>query len=131
MRPGSWLWALFATLLWSSLPTASALAQSGAQTATPVDLELVLAVDVSRSMDPDEQELQRAGYVAAFRDREVLRAIRSGPVGGIAVSYVEWAGTGLQRVVLLVMQELCFQVDHLDCDDFPRVLVKSTMDNAS
>ena len=100
MRPGSWLWALFATLLWSSLPTASALAQSGAQTATPVDLELVLAVDVSRSMDPDEQELQCAGYVAAFRDREVLRAITSGPLGRIAVSYVEWAGAGRQLVVL-------------------------------
>src|SRR3546814_11493565 len=51
-------------------------------------------------MDPDEQALQRAGYIAAFRDPEVLRAIRSGPVGRIAVAYVEWAGAGLQRVIL-------------------------------
>lgn len=65
-----------------------------------VDLELVLAVDVSRSMDYDEQVLQRAGYVGAFRDPEVLRAIRSGPLGRIAVTYVEWAGAGIQKVVV-------------------------------
>ena len=44
--------------------------------------------------------LQRAGYVNAFRDAEVLRAIRSGPIGRIAVTYVEWAGAGLQHVVV-------------------------------
>jgi hypothetical protein len=59
---------------------------------TRVDLELVLAVDVSRSMDMDEQALQRNGYVAAFRHKEVIDAIASGPHGRIAVSYVEWAG---------------------------------------
>jgi len=65
-----------------------------------VDLELVLAVDVSRSMDFEEQELQRDGYAAAFRHPEVLAAIASGPQGRIAVTYVEWAGPGIQSVVV-------------------------------
>lgn len=65
-----------------------------------VDLELVLAVDVSLSMDRDEQKLQREGYVAAFRDPSVVRAIQSGPNGRIAVTYVEWAGAGNQAVVM-------------------------------
>ncbi len=65
-----------------------------------VDLELVLAVDVSRSMDLDEQHLQRGGYVAAFRDPALLQAIRSGPNGRIAVTYVEWASRLSQRVVV-------------------------------
>ncbi len=64
-----------------------------------VDLELVLAVDVSRSMDPTEQELQKDGYVAAFQHPEVLAAIRSGLLGRIAVTYVEWAGPGSQAIV--------------------------------
>jgi hypothetical protein len=63
-----------------------------------VDLELVLAVDVSWSMDYDEQILQRAGYIAAFRHPEVIAAIESGDWGRIAVTYVEWAGTGSQQV---------------------------------
>jgi hypothetical protein len=67
---------------------------------TYVDLHLVLAVDVSGSMEPLEQSIQRAGYVAAFRSPEVLRAIRSGLNGQIAVTYVEWAGTQQQTVVV-------------------------------
>jgi hypothetical protein len=67
---------------------------------TDVDLELVLALDVSRSMDMDEQRVQRDGYVAAFRHPEVLAAIRSGPLGRIAVAYVEWAGPDSQVTVL-------------------------------
>ena len=62
---------------------------------TEVDLELVLAVDVSRSMDPGEQDLQKQGYMAALQHPEVLAAIRSGFLGRIAVTYVEWAGPGL------------------------------------
>ncbi len=65
-----------------------------------VDLELVLAVDVSLSMDRDEQRLQRDGYVAAFRDPKLLKAIQGGPNGRIAVTYVEWAGAGIQAVVI-------------------------------
>lgn len=102
MRSGWLPKALLALSLFSATPVASAFAQvrNVPAQAVPVDLELVLAVDISRSMDPDEQALQRAGYVAAFRDREVLRAIASGPHGRIAVTYLEWAGMGLQRVVL-------------------------------
>jgi hypothetical protein len=66
----------------------------------PVDLELVLAVDVSRSMDTDEQNLQRDGYVAAFRHKDVIEAISSGPSGRIAVSYVEWAGPSFQTTLV-------------------------------
>ncbi|MFT5507307.1 MAG: hypothetical protein ACI89J_000371 [Hyphomicrobiaceae bacterium] len=65
-----------------------------------VDLELVLAVDVSLSMDRDEQRLQRDGYVAAFRDPKLITAAQSGPNGRIAVTYVEWAGAGIQSVVI-------------------------------
>jgi hypothetical protein len=57
-----------------------------------VDLALVLAVDVSTSMDVDEQDLQRQGYVEAFRSPMVHQAIGNGMLGRIAVSYVEWAG---------------------------------------
>jgi hypothetical protein len=66
---------------------------------TEVDLELVLAVDVSRSMDPTEQELQKSGYVGALQHPEVLAAIRAGFLGRIAVIYVEWAGPGSQTIV--------------------------------
>ena len=66
----------------------------------PVDLELVLAVDISLSMDEDEQRLQRDGYAAAFRHPEIIEAIRSGPHGRIAATYVEWAGESFQRTVV-------------------------------
>jgi len=69
-------------------------------TEIPVDLELVLAVDVSASMDPDEQSLQRQGYVTAFRSQEVLEAIQSGAIGQIAVTYVEWGDSDNQHVVV-------------------------------
>jgi hypothetical protein len=65
-------------------------AQSGEETV--VDLELVIAVDVSLSMDLDEQTLQREGYVRAFLDPQVINAIEQGLHGKIAVAYVEWAG---------------------------------------
>jgi hypothetical protein len=68
--------------------------------ATAVDLELVLAVDVSRSMDFGEMQVQRDGYVAAFRDPEVIKSIESGAIGRIAVTYVEWASSAYQVVVV-------------------------------
>jgi hypothetical protein len=55
-----------------------------------VDVELVLAVDTSRSMDQTELELQRGGYIQAFREKEVAQAITSGPEGKIAVTFMEW-----------------------------------------
>lgn len=67
---------------------------------TPVDLELVLAVDVSGSVDAEEGRLQREGYVAALTDPKVQAAIRGGPYGRIAVTYVEWAGDSFQRITV-------------------------------
>lgn len=66
----------------------------------PVDLELVLAVDVSLSMDTDEQTVQRNGYLAALVDSTVLDAIAQGALQRIALAYVEWAGYGYQQVVM-------------------------------
>ena len=59
----------------------------------PVDVELVLAVDISRSMDSEEFALQRAGYVAALRHPDFVNAVRAGLHGRIALTYFEWAGT--------------------------------------
>ncbi len=77
--------------------TRSALAKDGN---FEVDVELVLAVDISYSMDPEEQALQRQGYIDALRSPEILAAIRKGVNGKIAVTYVEWAGVGTQNVVV-------------------------------
>jgi hypothetical protein len=68
--------------------------------ALPVDLELILAVDVSRSIDPDEARLQREGYVRALTDDRVVQAIRSGVHGRIAICYVEWAAASLQFTII-------------------------------
>ena len=65
-----------------------------------VDLALVLAVDVSASISTREQRLQRQGYVAAFRSPGVIEAIRSGPMGRIAVAYVEWSGPSYQTIAV-------------------------------
>jgi hypothetical protein len=67
---------------------------------TPVDLELVLAVDMSRSVDDLEAQQQRDGYIAAFQDPAVIRAIQSGSYGAIAVAYVEWSGLDQQRTLI-------------------------------
>jgi hypothetical protein len=69
-------------------------------TAIAVDVELVIAVDVSYSMDPDEQALQREGYVMALTSREFLRALRAGANGKIAVTYFEWAGQNDQKIIM-------------------------------
>src|SRR5688572_9746731 len=73
---------------------------SDARAEAEVDLALVLAVDVSRSMDPEEQELQRQGFVEAFRSPLVHDAIRAGMLGRITVSYMEWSGDTQQNVVV-------------------------------
>lgn len=67
---------------------------------TPVDLELVLAVDISYSMDTEEQQVQRDGYVAAIVSKPVLDAVREGMLGKIVVAYMEWAGAEEQRTVV-------------------------------
>jgi hypothetical protein len=68
--------------------------------AVGVDVELVLAVDVSYSMDPEEQTLQREGYMAALTSREFLQALRQGMNGKVAVTYFEWAGANDQRIIM-------------------------------
>jgi len=68
--------------------------------AEPVDMLLVLAVDVSRSIDEDEARLQREGYRAGVCDGRVVEAITRGMLGAIGVAYVEWAGFEYQRLVL-------------------------------
>jgi len=68
--------------------------------AIPVDVELVIAVDVSYSMDPDEQALQREGYVLALTSKEFLQALHQGAHGKIAITYFEWAGQSDQKILM-------------------------------
>jgi Protein of unknown function (DUF1194) len=68
--------------------------------AAGVDLEVILAADVSRSIDDGEFELQRKGYAAALTDPRVLKAIRATKSGAIGVSFIEWSGEEDQQVVL-------------------------------
>jgi Protein of unknown function (DUF1194) len=66
----------------------------------PVDLQLVMAVDVSRSIDEVEAELQRRGYIEAMTNERVIDAILSGENKSIGLCYVEWAGTHYQQAVI-------------------------------
>jgi hypothetical protein len=68
--------------------------------AMAVDVEVVLAVDVSYSMDPDEQALQREGYITALTSREFMQALRSGIQGRISITYFEWAGPFDQKIIV-------------------------------
>lgn len=65
-----------------------------------VDVELVLAVDASNSMNENERSIQRKGYATALRDPNVLKAIRQGRTGTVAVTYFEWAGSGSYRLIV-------------------------------
>src|SRR5262245_9345031 len=85
----------FAAILWLAF---SLCTPAFAQTA--VDLQLVLAVDASGSVDQRRFELQMQGYVAAFRDPRVLQAIQSGATQAIAITMVQWTGPALQIQVL-------------------------------
>ncbi len=91
--------AWFYPLLGLTLLLGVVLAAPAAQ-AVPVDVELVLAVDVSRSIDAEEFILQRQGYAGAFRNPQVLNAIGNGRYQSIAVCMVEWAGTQFQTIVV-------------------------------
>lgn len=66
----------------------------------PVDVQLVIAVDTSSSMKSAELQLQRQGYAAAFRSREVIDAITDGAYGRVAVTYVEWGASGSRRLIV-------------------------------
>ena len=92
MRMVRALWLLILTIT-VAFPAVSSAAEQ-------VDLLLVLAADVSRSIDSEKFQLQREGYAAAITDPRVLEAIRSGRAGRIGLSFVEWSGLTSQRVVI-------------------------------
>lgn len=89
------------TLLMLMLIAAAAIAAPvAASAAEKVDLMLVLAADVSRSVDATKFQLQRDGYAAAISDPRVLDAIRTGRYGRIGMIFIEWSGIGSQRVLI-------------------------------
>jgi len=91
-----WMTAIVVALAAAtSLAARSALAEEGT-----VDLLLVLAADVSRSVDEKKFKLQRDGYAAAIADPRVVRAMTAGPAGRIALCFIEWASNGEQTVVI-------------------------------
>lgn len=90
MRPLACLLSLL--LLWA--PPAPA------QDRKEIDLALALAIDISGSIDPDEAHLQRQGYVEAFRDPVIVKAILGGPNGRIAIAYFEWSDSWMQKLLI-------------------------------
>jgi Protein of unknown function (DUF1194) len=91
--------ALYLAALCFIFLAASTFSQAAAPDAT-ADLELVLAVDVSGSIDARESALQREGYLAAIRSPEFVAAVRAGSLGKIRLAYVEWAGEGAQQLTV-------------------------------
>ncbi|HEY1862146.1 MAG TPA: DUF1194 domain-containing protein [Roseiarcus sp.] len=83
-----------------ALIAAEAREAKAASAPVPVDAAVVLAADVSRSIDDEEFALERRGYVDAIQSQQLLDAISTGPHGAIALTYVEWAGDGEERVVV-------------------------------
>src|ERR1700746_3410461 len=76
-------------------------AEKLAEDAKPaVDIELILAVDVSYSMDMDELAIQREGYAQAIVSKEFLSALKTGPNGKGAVTYFEWAASSDQKIII-------------------------------
>ena len=84
----------------AALPPALPRLADRSPNAIPVDVELILAVDVSYSMDPEEQALQREGYQLAITSKEFLDALREGMNGKIAITYFEWAGDFDHRIIV-------------------------------
>ncbi len=91
---------VLANILLVAILTVGALIPAPALTADDVDLLLVLAADVSRSIDAAKFQLQRDGYAAAISDPRVLDTIKSGRLGRIGLTFVEWSGVGAQHVVI-------------------------------
>ena len=103
----NWFRLLVIFLIAAAAPAAPARAETlvpqtpkSAETLVDVDLQMVLAVDVSASIDNQEGRLQRDGYVKALLDPLVIQAIRAGTHGRIAVAYTEWSGPLYQRLVV-------------------------------
>lgn len=88
------------------LLVAPAVAQQSGKPSMPaaapegVDIALVLAADVSRSITSDEFQLQRQGYAKAITDPDVVKAIEGGSLGAIALTFVEWSGSDEQKIVV-------------------------------
>jgi hypothetical protein len=80
-----------------ALAAPAVLRTHAARATQPVDVELVLAVDVSRSVDNEEQEMQFKGYAAAFRDRRLVEAMSRGPIGSIACTLFTWSDWNIQE----------------------------------
>jgi hypothetical protein len=85
-------------IAWRGL--AAPVPRGGEPAKVQVDVELVLAVDISYSMDPDELALQREGYARALTSRDFMQALRQGIHGKVAVTYFEWAGASEQKIVV-------------------------------
>ncbi|PKQ03613.1 MAG: hypothetical protein CVT71_03010, partial [Alphaproteobacteria bacterium HGW-Alphaproteobacteria-10] len=93
------MWKHLAPMLLAAVTLAAPQARAQEADSGIVDVALVLAVDVSLSMDEEEQQAQRAGYIAALSHPAVLDAIARGRRGRIALLYMEWGGPWSQRVV--------------------------------
>ena len=106
MRWYAWIGAVFVagTLTNGDIAVAAAPGQipevTDKQIAPSVDVELVIAVDVSYSMDLDELAVQREGYAQAIVSREFLQALKSGPNAKIAVTYFEWSASSDQKIII-------------------------------
>jgi hypothetical protein len=92
---GAALWIAVMVMTGIGVPDRRALAQGD-----QADLLLVLAADISRSVDESKFRLQREGYAAALLDPRVVRAMTGGPLGRVALSFVEWSSDGDQIVVM-------------------------------
>lgn len=102
--------------------------------AEEVDVELLLMVDVSLSMSPEELEIQRRGYAEAIASDEVFAAIRGGFTGRVAVAYVEWAGSNSQNIVvdwrlIDTREDARAFADALD-DHFPTAMRRTSLTGA-
>ena len=98
MRDGLRIGLCLAVML--ALAALRAPAARAASAPVEVDAAIVLAADVSRSIDDEEFALERRGYADAIQSRQLLDAISTGPHGAIALTYVEWAGDGEEKVVV-------------------------------
>tara|TARA_B100000315_G_C14571853_1_gene585986 strand:- start:633 stop:1499 length:867 start_codon:yes stop_codon:yes gene_type:complete len=90
----------------------------------PVDVELVLAVDVSGSVDWHEAELQRDGYIQVIKSPDFVKVIQTGFLGKIAVTYIEWAGDGYQTEVV----DWAIIKDQSSADAFAKALKDAPID---
>jgi hypothetical protein len=107
MRMRLAIWAAVGAAAAAALASFGRAAPLGAQrfaqerpAAISVDVELALAVDVSYSMDHEEQQLQREGYMAAITSREFMQALRQGMHGKVALTYYEWAGMHHRHIIV-------------------------------